>query len=67
MSRRWAAFHMALPTDASVALYVHGSGRRLAGKIEVPCDSATLTQLSDALRAAVVEVDAQRARLEVTP
>ena len=59
----WVAFHVALPPDASVSLYVHGSGTRLAGKIDVPNDLATLTLLADALRAAVVEVEARRAEV----
>jgi hypothetical protein len=60
----WTAFELELPSAAAATFDVSGDGRpRIA--LEVHRDAETLTVLSDALRAAVVDVDAQRAVLAV--
>jgi hypothetical protein len=61
--RQWFETELALPSAASVEVYANDAGA-LACVLEVHCDAETLVQLSDALRAAVVEVDAARARLD---
>ena len=59
---QWVDFGVVLPSGASVEIDVHDSGH-LRVDLECHNDPVTLTVLSDALRAAVIEVDAQRADL----
>jgi hypothetical protein len=61
---KWALFPIALPSGAALQCDVDPAGH-LRGVVEVHRDAVTLTLLADALRAAVVDVDAQRAILAV--
>src|SRR5262249_43645063 len=60
--RQWFETELALPATASVEVYANDAGQ-LACVLEVHCDAVTLVQLADTLRAAVIEIDAQRADL----
>jgi hypothetical protein len=61
-ARQWIDFDVLLPSGASVEVDIHDAGT-LRANLECHNDPATLTLLADALRAAVVEVDEQRAML----
>jgi hypothetical protein len=65
MSRQWVDFSLALPSGASVEIDIDDDTGTLRAEIELHCDAERLTLLADALRSAVVEVDAQRARLDM--
>ncbi len=59
--RQWVDFEIPLPSGASVEIDVVDPG---VLRVEIEChnDQTTLTLLADALRRAVVAVDAQRGR-----
>ncbi|MGH7436950.1 MAG: hypothetical protein ACRENE_14855 [Polyangiaceae bacterium] len=59
--RQWFEVALALPSGAS--LEIHDLDGALRVEVECHCDPTTLTLLSDALRAAVVEIDEERERL----
>lgn len=61
---KWTTFAVTLPDGAAVTTDVDPDGH-LRAAFDVHCDAATLAVLADALRAAVVDVDAQRAILAV--
>jgi hypothetical protein len=62
VSRQWHEVEITLPTGASVEIDVESEGH-LRAHLECHRDAVTLAILEDALRAAVVDVQAQRAIL----
>jgi hypothetical protein len=58
----WAVIAVELPIASSVEIFAEDQRLRL--EIDVHANAATLTVLADALRKAVLDVDAERADLE---
>jgi hypothetical protein len=60
VSRQWFDVFITLPGSASVEIDLDPETSTLRAQVECHSDPTTLLQLSDALRAAVVEIDTAR-------